>query len=1194
MKWNFSLRIPLLLLLFSLTALSAVYSQRQSQLDAALRYVEQKREHWQLTRDDISDIIVSDQFQSRHNGVSHFYFIQRYQGIEVHNALMGIHLTPTGQLGYATNRFVPNLAEKINTTNPALTPYDAVRRVASELSLVIEETLRTIERNGSREVIFHGGSLSTSTIPVKLFFQPIPGTEEVRLAWNVVIDQIDTPDYWSMRVDALTGKILDKINRTVYCNVQDIRHRHDLICSNTPQVAETNFMPVQEALLKSNTTTAGSARYRVFALPLENPLEGGRTLLVDPQDPVASPYGWHDTDGKEGPEFTITRGNNAHVFLDLDDKNEPQDDEPDGGEDLLFDFPLDLRLEPDSNREAITTQLFYVVNMMHDFAYKYGFDEAAGNYQINTYGNGGKDGDYVEAHVQDGGNLKDADHLNNASFLPTPDGIPGRLETFLYSIQSANFLNVTAPAAISGGYTSGTASYGPAIGSDAIEGQLVAAVDNSNKPNLGCSDIVNVEEITGKIALVDRGSCYFQEKTNNAEAAGAIALVICNFEENVVPMGGVTSLPDVTIPTVMLKSSDCKLIRQFMNAGVELRLALPDASGPEYYDAALDNGVVVHEYAHGISSRLTGGGSRMDCLANDEAMKEGWSDFFALVMAAKPGDAGKDLVSIAGYLYNRRIDGIGVRSLPYTTDLNVNSLAYDDIVNAETHFLGEVWTLSLWDLYWEMVDLYGFDEDFMNGTGGNNMAIQLVMDGLKIQDCNPGYVDGRNAILAADALLYNGAHECLIWEVFARRGIGYDAIQGSSTSSTDNFEGFKTLPQCVKELKIEKVVDKAIIQPGEELQYTLRVANHTDGTASGVTISDVVPDGAVIDAASISNLFPFTITDNQIVWEAGDIPSGQEFELKYKITTDPGIFSERIYYDDMEGFGDNWIQQNLEGPDIWDLSKKAANSGDQSWFVKDAAVDNDQGLLLFDPISVNGTQPVLRFFHKYDTEPISDGGIVQISTDGGVNWDFVDSKLFQHKYRRSIDYSAFAVPNIGGFWGKQLQFVPTYVNLGEYIGENIQIRFRFGSDREAENTVHPYDGWYVDDFEIMDMVNYETEACVSAQNGALACARPAERGTVVESRSLNPVSEIESLGAEIRVFPNPVKDELQVAIEAQRSGELSLSLLSIDGKLLRAREQMIHTGSNRTSIQVTDLPAGMYLLRISTNGELATQKIVVN
>lgn len=1186
---NVKLR-TLALLLFLPLLLSA---QRQSDLDIALRYVEQEREQWQLSRNDIADMIVSDQYRSQHSGVSHYFFIQRHSGIEVYNAVMGIHLTAKGKVAFATSRFVPDLAEKINATQPVLSAYDAVRRVASELSLVIDSPLRPIARNGSTDITFHGGSISNSDIPVRLFYQPMAGTDEVKLAWNLVIDQIDSPDNWSIRVDALTGEILDKVNRTVYCSSKSTRHRHSEECSPTARVANTQFLPLREAQLKNNLTTAGSATYNVYPIPLENPLEGARTLISDPHDPIASPYGWHDTDGKEGPEFTTTQGNNAHVFLDLKDNDKSQGDETDGGEDLMFDFPLDLDLEPEEYQDASNTQLFYMMNIMHDFAYHYGFDEAAGNFQSNTYGRGGKNNDMVEGHAQDGGDIKDEDHTNNANFFTPPDGLPGRMQVYLWNTQTNNLLTVLAPSAITGSYETSTATYGPAISSTPIEGRIVEALDNSNQPRLACSDIVNVEEITGNIALVDRGECFFKEKTYNVEAAGAIALVICNFEESVVGMGDVSDVGDVTIPTLMLKNSDCRLIREFLNAGVDLRLVLPDNSGPTYLDGAFDNGLVAHEYGHGISARLTGGGSQVDCLFNNESMSEGWSDFFSLILVAKEAENGPSPVGMGSYVWNRRANGVGFRRLPYSTDFAINGLTYDDVIGQGTHALGELWTLVLWDLYWEMVDLYGFDSDLYNGNGGNNKAIQLMMDGLKLQACNPGFIDGRDAIIAADFILNDGAHECLIWEVFARRGIGFDAVQGQSTNQNDNIEGFATWPACDQRLKIEKLADKDLILPGEPIAYTLRIANHTPATAKGVTITDILPEGATVDMASVSELFPFTVDGSTISWEAGDVPSGQEFDLTYTITTDATLMSTRLLYDDVENVGDLWIQQNLEGTGIWDLSTDEAYSGEQSWFVPNTENDNDQALMTLDPITVTGEQPVLRFYHKYDTEPVADGGIVQISTNGGTTWDFLDDKVFKQKYRRRIDYSAFAIPNIGGFWGRLDDFTPSYIDLSDYKGQDIWVRFRFGSDGEAENAIHPYVGWYMDDFEVMDMLNYETEACISSSNNPTECARPLERGTIVETGEVNAVSELETLGAKVTVYPNPVKENLRLNIDSERSGEMLIDLLTLDGKSVLQQSQQIHTGSNQTGIDVSRLAGGMYLLRLSTAGEVQTQKIIV-
>ena len=53
-------------------------------------------------------------------------------------------------------------------------------------------------------------------------------------------------------------------------------------------------------------------------------------------------------------------------------------------------------------------------------------------------------------------------------------------------------------------------------------------------------------EVAGKIAMIDRGLCFFEQKTANAEEAGAIAVIICNFEDSAM---GMTGTPDIPNPS---------------------------------------------------------------------------------------------------------------------------------------------------------------------------------------------------------------------------------------------------------------------------------------------------------------------------------------------------------------------------------------------------------------------------------------------------------------------------------------------------------------------------------------------------------------------------------------------------------------------------------------------------------------------
>jgi len=109
------------------------------------------------------------------------------------------------------------------------------------------------------------------------------------------------------------------------------------------------------------------------------------------------------------------------------------------------------------------------------------------------------------------------------------------------------------------------------------------------------------------------------------------------------------------------------------------------------------------------------------------------------------------------------------------------------------HGVGYAFATILWDMTWALIDAEGFDPDLYNGTGGNNIALALVTEGLKNTANNPGFVSGRDGILQADRDLYGGQYECLIWKAFAERGVGEGANEntnGGTNGQTDQTVSF--------------------------------------------------------------------------------------------------------------------------------------------------------------------------------------------------------------------------------------------------------------------------------------------------------------------------------------------------------------------------------------------------------------------
>lgn len=208
-------------------------------------------------------------------------------------------------------------------------------------------------------------------------------------------------------------------------------------------------------------------------------------------------------------------------------------------------------------------------------------------------------------------------------------------------------------------------------------------------------------------------------------------------------------------------------------------------------DGDVDNGIIAHEYTHGISNRFTGNGST--CLTNAEQMGEGWSDYFGLMIThdwstAVAGDGFSKPRGIGTYALNQPITGLGIRQYRYCTDLAVNPLTYGNLASVVApHGVGTIWCTTLWDMTWEIIQLAGINPNIFNPAagGGNAIALKLVSEGMRLQPCSPGFIDGRNAILRADTLFYGAQYSCAIIKAFARRGMGIGASQGSSNSRTD-------------------------------------------------------------------------------------------------------------------------------------------------------------------------------------------------------------------------------------------------------------------------------------------------------------------------------------------------------------------------------------------------------------------------
>ncbi|KAJ1960481.1 hypothetical protein GGI12_003773 [Dipsacomyces acuminosporus] len=213
-------------------------------------------------------------------------------------------------------------------------------------------------------------------------------------------------------------------------------------------------------------------------------------------------------------------------------------------------------------------------------------------------------------------------------------------------------------------------------------------------------------------------------------------------------------------------------------------------------DGDLEQDIVAHEFTHGISNRLTGGPSNTNCLNTLEAggMGEGWSDTVANILRIKSGDTRSRNLLLGQYSYGR-----GIRNYPYSTSKTTNPSTYAYLNKSnyrEVHAVGEVWAEILYEVIWNLIDAHGIAADLFahDLTKGNSLALQLILDGMKLQPCNPTFITARNAIIQADKNLTGGKNKCTIWKGFAKRGLGPNA--SGTSGSTNHKEDYNAPAGC--------------------------------------------------------------------------------------------------------------------------------------------------------------------------------------------------------------------------------------------------------------------------------------------------------------------------------------------------------------------------------------------------------------
>jgi hypothetical protein len=879
--------------------------------------------------------------------------------------------------------------------------------------------------------------------------------------------------------------------------------------------------------------------YRVYAettgvrRPLDGPLASFAphpTGIPDGSAPGPVPSSLVVMEAFNGPvdpwlatNATTTSGNNAEAFTDRDGTNGPSasDVRPEVRAGRVLSYPYDQTLEPDATpdqQKAGAVNLFFMGNWMHDWYYDSGFTEVTRNAQLDNYGRGGVAGDPLLLLGQAGANIG---NRNNANMATPADGARPRMRMYTWTKGTTTSVEGPNGPLFSEAFVQGPREF-------ELTGDLVTITDTTAPTDDGCQPYTGA---AGKIVLVTfSGTCGSTVTVNTAKAAGAIGIIIED-PRNDNP-GGFTGSAAANIPGLALGKKDGESLKTALATGpvtVTLRSAI---SGPER-DGDLDNTVIAHEWGHYMHHRLAQCGS-LQCAG----MSEGWGDFNGLLMMLREGDNRDGTYALAPY---DLADGtpnsayFGIRRFPYSRDHTKNPLSFrhigDDnpipgatsgVGNSEVHNTGEIWSTMMWEVLNVLADEHGVNV-------ARRRMTDYVVAGLLMTPPEATFTEGRDGILAAASTL-DTDDMILMAAAFAGRGAG-SCAKSPLVSSPNNLGVVESGTLAGKFAAGGlSLTDDGIscdhdgyLDPGESGTLHVTLANNGILAAENVSVTASTTTigfkfGAPIKIAALQ---PFTSSSLSIpvtvlpaaprntlatikVHVAGDNTcdkTGIDTTLTLRIGVDEVPTSSAT--DHAETQLSVWSPTGGSASTLWGRVVDA--SGNRSFFGANAGFPSDTQFVS-PPLQASTTQPVIiNLVHAYALEnsgaTLFDGGVIEVTTDGGATWQDVTAFGATPGYTGTLAlgggnpiegrlaYSAVSP----GFPALQ----PLELNLGMTLsGLTWQLRFRIGTD---VNTA--FAGWIIDDITIHGILNTPFPILISEPSTCTARKAPLDDSGLIATGS---------------------------------------------------------------------------------------------
>ena len=458
--------------------------------------------------------------------------------------------------------------------------------------------------------------------------------------------------------------------------------------------------------------------------------------------------------------------------------------------------------------------------------------------------------------------------------------------------------------------------------------------------------------------------------------------------------------------------------------------------------------------------------------------------------------------------------------------------------------------------------------------------------------------------------------------------------------------------------------------PGDHVEMTVTLKNKGLGNAQnvsatifsagvGIIVDDNSADyGTIPSRGSGVNITPFSFDVaqsaqigskqdiNVIIYNNGDIM------LTDKVTITIGV-PTAIFEDPMDDPTANWTISASPSNPKWDVTTAVSHTLPSCYTDSKTGnyVNNSTNTMtLTNQIDLTDiTGPFLQFWTKWDIEGNWDYGVVQISTDNGSSWAYLEGN--------------YTNPGTGSFQpngeplydGKQSDWVEEEIDLSAYAGQQIKLRFDLRTDGGVTR-----DGWYLDDIKVayyasvpVELTSFTAEAgngnvnlnwttATETNNKGFEVQRTMNseqltmsdwesvafvegNGTTVEAQNYFFTDKNLSKGkysyrlkqvdfngtfdysdiVEINVepvyqysleqnYPNPFNPSTKISFSVPVSGNVTLAVYNVLGQeVAMLVDKDLSIGVYEYQFNAANLPSGLYFYKLQSNGHTQVKKMML-